>query len=104
MDNNVVTAVAVGASAILGQLLTIWRERQRRKLDVRNRRWDAEDRERTAVERAKNLLGKLQENTDISVAAFKEANQVNLKLSAVHDRIDGVVSDTQAALERQSPK
>jgi hypothetical protein len=114
VDNNVVTALAVGSSAVIGQLLTIWRERQRKKLDERNRKWDAEDRERKTAEiasalesanrdRAGVLLGKLAENTKLSVDAFREANQVNLKLSAVHDRIDGVVSDTNAALEGKRP-
>ena len=73
-------------------------------LEEKRREWDIEDRERQANviaskvkaadaasdKRAGAILGKIQENTDISTAAFDATNHVDEKLAALHTRIDGV--------------
>lgn len=115
MDNNVITGITVGVSAIVTQLVTVFRERKKRQTEVRNREWDIQDRAAKAEQAQKGLdaqtaavgqqtlaqteqvLGELQKNTDISVNAFNAANDVNTKIVKIHGRIDGLV-DTVARL------
>jgi hypothetical protein len=45
----------------------------------RNRKWDRENRELARTE----LLRRIDENTEVSVKAFREANDVNAKIAAL---------------------
>lgn len=73
--------------------------------EKRQRAWELEDKARAAAERAQ-LKELVQENTAISVQAFKEANRVNEKLALVvaqsGDKFDKVLQSWQA--EREAAK
>jgi hypothetical protein len=84
MESNAITILAVAVSTAVSQLVNVYRDRQRRKLEVRNRQWDVEDRQAKAAE----VLSEIQKNTDISVNAFNQANSVNTKFIKIHQRID----------------
>jgi hypothetical protein len=68
----------------------------------RNRKWDLEDRERArkelaekvesaqtlAISKQKEMLDKIEENTNISREAFTEANGVNQKLLLLQNQLN----------------
>lgn len=104
MDSNVITVAAVAVSGLLTQFVTIYRDRQKRRVEVRNREWDVEDRRNKAQEtvaalarvvddtqaQTNQVLGAIQANTEISVNAFSAANSTNTKILKVHARIDAL--------------
>ena len=97
VDNTLLilmTGLTTLGGTIVTALLQVYRDRAKAKLEERNRAWDLEDRQ----EKAATVLHETKKNTEISQNAFHEANQTNLKISATHDRIDGVVKDTKKAL------
>ena len=109
MDTNTLTAIT-GGLTFLGIVASIVRqylaEKAKERRDILQRQWEKEDREAKALELAETLkreterleagskqrslavLDKIQENTDVSVKAFNEANNVNDKLLKIHERID----------------
>jgi transcriptional regulator of heat shock response len=104
-----ITTIAGIVTTIIGFVVQLYRER-------RNRAWELEDRtlkaealqqktEQAAValqketQRTRDMLTrKIDENTQISVDAFREANAVNMKLARINAMIDGV--RTQEQLEQ----
>lgn len=74
------------ALGILGIVLF----RMQAKREERNRRWDIEDRAQHAEDvkamvtiKAKALAVAIDENTEVSKAAFSEANEINKKILAI---------------------
>lgn len=67
-----VTSVTTLVSTILGFGYNLYR-------DNRNRKWDLENRRLARDE----VMRKIDQNTEISVQAFKEANDVNAKIAAL---------------------
>jgi hypothetical protein len=63
----------------------------------RARRWALEDRRLAAAQRA-HLEQKLDENTEISREAFREANDVNRKIAEIGEANQTAVLDVQRAL------
>jgi hypothetical protein len=115
----IVSGVLTFGGTIVTSLLSVYRENAKAKSDKERHEWERQDRidhaaaialalqqqaaavedkmKGTADALAKTsqaatgvILTKIQENTDISTAAFDAANHVDEKLSAVHKRIDGV--------------
>ncbi len=113
LDTNLIIIGTVALSSVITQLLNVYRER-------RNRKWDIEDRAakagvvasalatqadrlaHTTNTQAAVVLHEIQKNTEISKAAFNEANDTNAKIAQVHARIDAIVKDVNAALNKET--
>jgi hypothetical protein len=101
-----ITTIAGIVTTIIGFVVQLYRER-------RNRAWELEDRRLTAdalqqkneqtaaalhkdTQRTRDMLArKIDENTQISVDAFREANAINVKLARIDAMIDGVRTQEQ---------
>ena len=89
-------SVAILATSFFGFLTTISTLIYQGYSRSRDRRWDQQDRALAALADAdhrQTLMDKLKENTDVTKdaglkadAAYKEANQVNMKLAAIGER------------------
>ena len=90
-----VTSITGIITTVLGFAYNLYR-------DNRNRRWDLENRRLAREE----IVARLDENTDLSRVAFKEANDVNMKIAkltqqfyeALPARVDG--EPTVAVIKR----
>lgn len=75
--------MSMESAAVLGQVLTflavIAGFINQYLREARRHRWDVDERKFTA----KSLTKHIEENTEISRVAFKEANDVNLKIHAL---------------------
>jgi hypothetical protein len=78
-------------TTVLGIVVQIYREN-------RARRWAREDREESAKQRS-ILAQKIDENTEISKEAFKEANSVNQKIALIGEANQTAVLDVRSAVE-----
>jgi hypothetical protein len=101
--------VALALITLAGFGLQMWKE-------SRNRKWDLEDRERarkelemkvteaqqTAVVANEAVIQKIDENTEISRNAFKEANNTNQKLLELAHAIDQTYERRAVNLRRRA--
>jgi hypothetical protein len=112
--------VALALITLAGFGLQMWKESMNRKADAdkeaRNRQWDLEDRERarkelemkvteaqqTAVVANEAVIQKIDENTEISRNAFKEANNTNQKLLELAHAIDQTYERRAVNLRRRA--
>jgi hypothetical protein len=112
--------VALALITLAGFGLQMWKESMNRKSDAekeaRNRAWDLEDRERarreleikvtaaqaTAVVANEAVIQKIDENTEISRNAFKEANNTNQKLLELSRAIDQTYERRTANYRRRA--
>jgi len=95
MTSTTIGQLLLFCTTVLGFGIQIYREK-------RNRQWDLEDRERARVVLAKTaeivavetdmkqqkVIQKIEENTELSRGAFKEANDVNQKLLTMQSMIN----------------
>ncbi len=102
MDSNIVLIVGLAASTAVTAVAQIWRERQSTNREIRQRKWDKEDRMEARLEsahvlevwdaksdaRQSDVLDKIQENTDLSEKAFEVGNNTNAKILALHAKIE----------------
>lgn len=86
--------MSIGMAAVIGQVLTFltviagfayqyMRDAQRHKWDQEERKSIAEAALATGQQTERRLSNQIDENTQVSRTAFKEANDVNLKLHAL---------------------
>lgn len=75
----IVTTLGASVSTLFVGIMQYLRE-------GRSHRWQVEQSERNSAERqqvAADLTDKIDENTELSKAAFTEANNVNMKIAAI---------------------
>ncbi len=115
MDAQAIVQITILATTISGFLFQAYQMRQKEKAEKRQREWDLEDRRLAREEQAlarerialkveasalevqkatdkqtETLVNKIDENTELSRVAFKEANSLNAKIAAVTSMFDGM--------------
>lgn len=86
---QLILSIVTLLTLLINSVRIYFSEKQKMERESLERQWDREDR----ISRNEKVLSRIAENTEVSVKAFNEANNVNEKLLRVHEDVKSAVKN-----------